>query len=179
MLRVVAGQMRGTAASETPVPITIEALFSAHVAFVWRVLRHFGVATADLDDQTQEVFIIAHRRLATWDGEHPRAWLYAIARRRAAGYRRRSHRRHERPVESVPEERDTRDPAIHMEMDRLNRVLDSLDEEKRSVFILYEVEQMTMREVAEAVGCNLPAAYARLYAARRELARALDETEAT
>ena len=158
-------------------PATLEALFSTHVGFVWRTLRHFGVARVDLDDQTQEVFLVAHRRLPEWDGAHPRAWLYAIARRCAAGYRRRSHRRHERAVETLPESTHTHDPADRIEMDRLHRALDSLDEEKRSVFVLYEVEEMTMREVAEAVECTLPTAYARLYAARRELARALEEKE--
>jgi len=173
--RTVRFALRGDPEDVTSAPATIEALFTAHVEFVWRILRHFGVARADLDDQTQEVFIVAHRRLPEWDGEQPRAWLYAIARRCAASYRRRSHRRHERTVEAVPEGSDTRDLAAGMEMDRLNRALDALDEDKRSVFVLYEVEEMTMREVAEVVQCSLPTAYARLYAARRELARALEE----
>ncbi len=157
--------------------MTIDTLFSTYVEFVWRILRHFGVADADLDDQTQEVFIVAHRRLAEWDGQQPRAWLCAIARRCASTYRRRSHHRREQPVESVPEALDTRDLAVGMEMDHLNRVLDSLDEQKRTVFLLYEVEQMSMREIAEAVQCTVPTAYARLAAARRELARALEKAE--
>ncbi len=167
---------RGVVDAVAAAPITVEALFCEHVGFVWRILRHFGVARSDLDDQTQEVFIVAHRRLSEWDGQQPRAWLYAIARRCAARYRRQSHRRHERPVETVPEGTDTRDPAAGMELDKLGLALDALDEDKRSVFVLYEVEEMTMREVAEVVGCTLPTAYARLYAARRELARALTES---
>jgi RNA polymerase sigma-70 factor, ECF subfamily len=175
ILRMIGDAARGAPESVATAPMTIEVLFSTYAPFVWRTLRHFGVARCDLDDQTQEVFIIAHRRLSEWDGEQPRAWLYAIARRCAAGYRRRSHRRHERAVEAMPESSDGRDPAARIEMDRLNRALDALDEDKRSVFVLYEVEEMTMREVAEAVQCTLPTAYARLYAARRELARALQE----
>lgn len=154
---------------------TIQALFSAHVAFVWRTLRHFGVAETDLEDQTQEVFLVAHRRLADWDGDRPRAWLYGIVRRCAAGYRRRSHRRHERPVEAVPETTDRRDPSARAEFDLVRRAIDALEEDKRAVFILHELEEMSMREVAEAVQCPLQTAYTRLYAARRELARALGE----
>ena len=157
-------------------PLTIEALFMTHAPFVWRSLQHFGVAESDLEDETQEVFLVAHRRLPEWDGEHPRAWLYAIARRCAAGYRRRSHRRHERPVDPLPERSDARDPSARAEVDLLRRVLDSLDEDKRAVFLLYEIEEMSMREVAEALQCPLQTAYTRLQAARRELTRALEGT---
>ncbi|OJY16218.1 MAG: hypothetical protein BGO98_40245 [Myxococcales bacterium 68-20] len=75
----------------------------------------------------------------------------------------------------MPEGLAPHDPALRAEVDRLSRILDSLDEDKRAVFLLYEVEEMTMREVAEIVGCTLPTAYARLYAARRDLARVLEE----
>ena len=169
--------MRGVSEDAAPSRVTIDVLFSTYVDFVLRILRHFGVAGSDLDDQAQEVFIVANRRLPDWDGHQPRAWLYAIARRCASTYRRRSHRRHEETVESVPESLDTRDPAARMEMDHLNRVLDALDEDKRDVFVLYEIEEMSMREIAEAVQCTVPTAYARLAAARRELARALEEAE--
>ena len=174
ILRVVAVKDRATDV-DCP-PITIEALFSTHAGFVWRSLRRFGVIESDLEDQTQEVFLVAHRRLVEWDGEHPRAWLYAIARRCAAAYRRRSHRRHEQPVEVLPDSRDPRDPSARAEVDLLRRVLDSLDEDKRAVFLLYEVEEMSMREVAEALQCPLQTAYTRLQGARRELMRALEGT---
>ncbi len=155
--------------------MTFEALFQSYVEFVWRSLRHFGVEERDLEDQTQEVFLVAHRHLADLDVEHPRAWLYAIARRCAAGYRRRSHRRHETTVDTVPESSHSRDPGVGMEVDRVGVVLATLDEDKRTVFLLHDVEEMPMREVAEAVGCQLSTAYARLYAARRELAKAIKE----
>ena len=159
----------------SPAP-TIQALFPAYVPFVWRTLRHFGVAETDLEDQTQEVFLVAHRRLADWDGDRPRSWLYGIVRRCAAGYRRRSHRRHEQPVETLPETTDRRDPSARVEFDLVRRAIDALDDDKRVVFILHEIEEMPMREVADAVDCPLQTAYTRLYAARRELARALEET---
>jgi RNA polymerase sigma-70 factor, ECF subfamily len=175
ILRVVA--VRDAAGDAAPARMTIEALFSAHVGFVWRSLRHFGVGEADIEDQIQEVFLIAHRRHAEWDGQHPRAWLYAISRRCASAYRRRGHRRYERPSETLPEPRATQDPSIHVEVDLLRRLLNGLDEEKQSVFVLFEIEEMSMREVAEAVQCTVTAAYARLYAARREIARAIQEAK--
>ncbi len=148
-------------------------LFSTCLAFVWRNLRQLGVQDVDLEDQSQEVFLTAHRRYEEWDGQHPRAWLYAIVRRCASAYRRRSHRRHESPVETLPERSDVRDPSAHAELGFLFRVLDGLDEEKQEVLLLYEVEGMSMREIAEAVQCPLPTAYTRLYAARRELMHAV------
>ena len=158
-----------------PAPMTIDDLFSSYAVFVWRTLRQFGVASADLEDQTQEVFLIAHRRIGHWDGKHPRAWLFAIARRCASAYRRRSHRRHEESVATVPEEADPGDPSVRAEIDLLNRVFQTLDEDKQIVFILHEVEGMSMREVADAVQCPLKTAFTRYYAARRELTRALGE----
>lgn len=153
----------------------IQDLFTTQVAFVWRSLRHFGVREADLEDQTQEVFVIAHRRYATWDGEHPRAWLYAIARRCSAAYRRRAHRRHELPVDVIPDSPSSSDPAAGLELDRLDRALAAVDEDKRTVFVLFEIEEMSMRDVAQTVGCPVQTAYARLYAARRELASLLED----
>ena len=157
--------------------MTIEELFSTHKAFVWRALRHFGVAEADLEDQTQEVFLIAHRCGDETGARYPRTWLYGIARRCASAYRRRSHRRHECTVESMPEGADTRDPSVRAEIDLLTRVFAALEEEKRAVFLLYEIEGMSMREVAEAVQCPLQVAYSRYYAARRELTRALGDAK--
>lgn len=157
--------------------MTVRELFAAHSGFVWRTLRHFGVAAADLEDQSQEVFLVAHRRLPEWDGQNARAWLAAIARRCASGYRRTRHRRPEEPVDAVPEGADTRDPAARAELDLLNRVLSSLDEEKRATFFLYEVEGMSMRDVAEVLQCPIKTAYKRLYAARRELTRVLGVNE--
>ncbi len=154
--------------------MTVDALWTAHAGFVWRTLRHFGVAPVDLEDQTQEVFLVAHRRLDQWSGP-PRPWLYGIARRCAAAYRRQGHRRHEHPFETLPEGQAAQDFSERAELCFLNRVLQSLDEDKRAVFLLYEIEEMSMREVAESVQCPLQTAYTRLYAARRDIARALEE----
>ncbi len=153
----------------------VEELFSAHANFVWRSLRQLGVGATDLEDLTQEVFLVAYRRHPTWDGKQARAWLFAIARRCASSYRRRAHRTRELFAEELPELGAESDPSVRLDLERLNRALATLDEDKRSVFILYEIEAMPMREVATAVGCMLPTAYARLYAARRELGAALTE----
>ncbi len=167
--------VREAAGDAASAPMKVDALFAAYAGFAWRTLRHFGVAPIDLEDQTQEVFLVAHRRLAQWDGQNPRPWLYGIARRCAARYRRQAHRRHEHACETLPEGKGQHDASERAELSLLNRVLQTLDEDKRAVFLLYEIEEMSMREVAESVQCPLQTAYTRLYAARREIARALEE----
>src|SRR5262245_49096480 len=101
----------------------VEDLFSAHAEFVWRALRQLGVAEADLEDQTQEVFIVAYRRYASWNGGSPRGWLYAIARRCASHYRRDGHRRREVAVDEVPESGATTNPDAALDIERLDRAL--------------------------------------------------------
>ena len=174
-LQVTVSEAEASAKITASARATVGALFANEVAFVWRSMRRFGVAEADLEDQAQEVFIVAHKRLDSWDGRHPRAWLYEIARRCAAAYHRTGHRRHERVVHDLPEGSDGHDPSMGVELDLLSRIVATLDEDKRIVFLLHDVEEMPMREVAEAVGCQLSTAYARLHAARRELVKAIKE----
>src|SRR6186997_1961399 len=69
---------------------TFDAVYTAHVAFVWRVLRTFGVAEPQLEDAVQDVFVVVHRRLSEWEGRAAiTTWLFAIARRVASAHRRR------------------------------------------------------------------------------------------
>ena len=66
-------------------------------------------------------------------------------------------------------------PDVRVEQrDRVLTLLDLLDDDKRAVLVLYEIEGLTMTEVAEIVGCPLQTAYSRLHAARERLARTVD-----
>ena len=99
--------------------------------------------------------------------------------RAASDYRRRVRRRREEVTDAVPEQ--VIDPqaerAIMMRdaQRTLDRVLDALDEDKRAVFVLYEIEQLTMADVAAAVGCPLQTAYSRLHAARARVEMGIRE----
>ena len=151
-----------------------EALFREYAPFVFRVLRRLGVADADVDDLCQDVFIAVHKRLATFEGRSSaRTWIYAIAVRRAANYRRRAFRRYERVTASPPDAGSQSDPSVDLDQNRARALLDSLlaglGDDQRQVFVLYELEELSMREVAEIVGCPLQTAYGRLRAGRREL----------
>ncbi len=149
-------------------------VFKTYSAFVWRVLLRLGVAEADVEDVAQEVFLGVHRNLARFEGRCSlRTWVYGICHRRAVDYRRRAHMRHEVTTDEPPDAGSEADQEDGLDLANARRqlanVLDSLDEDKRAVFVLFEIEQVPMEEVAEIVGCPLQTAYSRLYAARRKI----------
>src|SRR5882724_11429589 len=79
-----------------------EDVYATHVAFVWRVLRTFGVHEAQIEDAVQDVFVVVHRRLGEWQGKAAiTTWLFSIARRVASNHRRRAVRRTESPVDEI------------------------------------------------------------------------------
>lgn len=172
--------MRSTsAASESDVG-TVDRIFREHGPFVWRALRRLGVSPADVDDAVQEVFVVVHRKLGEYEGRSQmRTWLYGIAVRVAAAQRRRSHVRHEVATEEphAPETASMSNPesaaAEREALVLLDRALDELDDEKRAVFVLYEVEGLEMPEVAEALACPVQTAYSRLHAARKEVEKSM------
>jgi RNA polymerase sigma-70 factor (ECF subfamily) len=105
--------------------------------------------------------------------------LYGIAVRLASEHRRRAHVRREIPSAEQPEPEDGLTHSNSIESRELrtlfNRILERLDDDKRAVFVLYEIEDLDMKQVAEAVGCPLQTAYSRLHAARRFVAEAVQE----
>ena len=147
-----------------------------HVEYVWRCLQRFGVRDADLEDALQEVFVVVHRRLDSWDGSAAlRTWLFGIALRVAAAFRRKAHRRHERIVEdplagrAAPEEESPERLAADGEARaRLIEILDAMDLEKRAVLVMFEVEGLSCPEIARTIGIPVGTVYSRLDAARRE-----------
>jgi RNA polymerase sigma-70 factor (ECF subfamily) len=171
------------APSDTGPPLTarlpsFEAIYEEHVEFVWRSLRRLGVAAASLDDAVQEVFIVVHRRLAEFEGRSSmKTWLFGIALRVAHDHHRSVRRKGGLlPLEPTvaDEAPGPHEQAVTAEAVReLDRVLAELDEDKRVVFILAELEQMTAPEIAEAVGVNMNTVYSRLRAARLAFEAAL------
>lgn len=153
------------------------ALFEEQLPFVRRMARFQGVPLADLDDVCQEIFVIIHRRLPDFEGRSSlRGWIYGICWRVCRDWKHRVHLRHEENASHMPERAVPGDHGIRLEefeaLDKLRRLLESLDQDHRMVFLLYEVEKLSMKEVATAVGCPLFTGYSRLRAARAELRRA-------
>lgn len=165
----------------SPAP-SFPAIFDEYAPFVLRVMRHLGIPEKDVQDQSQEVFVAVFRGLADFAGRSAlRTWIYGICVRVASNHRRRAHVRRERSVSEPPEQTSAADQLELFEQRQgypgLRRLLDTLDADKRQVFVLYELEELSMKEVAEACGCPLQTAYSRLHAARRLLLAHYRESE--
>lgn len=159
----------GNGPSDVP---TLAEIFRQYAPFVWRGLRRLGIAESDVDDVCQEVFVVVHRKLGEFEGRSSlKTWIYGICARTASDYRRSGRVRREVITEAPPEapHEGGQHEALALKQARatLDRILDDLDDDKRSVFVLYEIEELTMAEVAEALGCPLQTAYSRLHAARK------------
>jgi RNA polymerase sigma-70 factor (ECF subfamily) len=149
-------------------------VFRAHVHYAGRTLRHLGVDQAHLEDACQEVFVVVHRRLdACQPGGSLRAWIWQICVGVARNHRRTIRRRREdasdHPPETVVPPNQQRDLELRDLREMLLAILEELPPEQRDVFVLYEIEQLTMSEVAEALSCPLQTAYSRLNAAREKV----------
>ena len=168
----------------SPQPVTaptFDAVYRDQVRFVWRTVRRLGVAEADVEDVSQQVFVVVHRRLPTFRGESKlTTWLFGILVRVVSDYRRSSYqrRRSDQPVPEVAvggEPHDQLDEARRRAL--LDRLLDELDEEKRTVFVLCALEGMSVKDAAECMGAPLQTTYSRLTAARTRLTQRAAELE--
>lgn len=156
--------------------------YSTHVAFVWRCALALGVPSTDVDDAVQEIFLVAQRRLSSYDGSgSERAWLYGITRR--VSHRvRRTQSRHQRRVSALadvgaaPAEVEDR-VAWREATTRVLAFLEALPSDKRQAFVLSDVEGLTRNELADALGVNPNTAWARVRSARAELARTFGEAD--
>jgi RNA polymerase sigma-70 factor (ECF subfamily) len=169
----------------------LRGFYDAHVAFVWRNLRRLGVAEAQLPDAAQEVFLVVHRRWSSFDAawSSPRTWLFGIVLRVAQNERRSWRRRSARLAPASPPELLERvasaaDTPAELLSKReaarqLERLLETLPDAERAIFLLVDVEQMSVPEAAEALRLNLNTAYSRVRAARANFERALARFHAT
>lgn len=151
-------------------------IFEQHTPFLWRALTGLGVPSHEAQDLCQEIMITVHRRLPSFDGVSLRGWLYGICVRVASDYRRSARVRHEVVSDSLPETAVSVDFGADIdrarELHRLQRALAQLDEPKRVAFVLFEIEELTLAEVAEAVGAPVQTVYSRIKAAREQMQRA-------
>jgi len=160
---------------------TSRQVFDEHARYVVRVLRYLGVRESDVPDVSQEVFVTVHRKIDGFEGRSSvRTWLYRICQHAASDHRRRAHVRHEVVTDLGSPEATHLGPSTDDQRrvearSTLTFALAELDDAKRDVFVLYEIEGLTMREVSEILDCPLQTAYSRLHAAREIVVRALGE----
>jgi RNA polymerase sigma-70 factor (ECF subfamily) len=180
------------ATPETHRPWTFDAVYETHFAFVWRTVRRLGGADNAVEDIVQDVFLIVHRRLGSFEGQASiRSWLFAIATRVVRDSRRSLRRkpgnlggsaRSSHDVDAIadararcPDESAAKAEAVQ----RLHEILAAMSDQRREIFILAELEQMPVVDIAAAVNANVNTVHSRLRAARAEFERAVSRASAT
>jgi RNA polymerase sigma-70 factor, ECF subfamily len=159
--------------------VTFEQVYEAHFAFVFRNAKRLGVADANVDDVVQEVFVVLYRRLDDYDGRTSmQAWIYGMLCNVVREYRRARRRRESRlcafdpEAASAPASSDPGPVEVVEQQEAarfLFRLLDTLDDDKREILVLAELEQMNVSEISQALRVNANTLYSRLKAARKAL----------
>lgn len=156
-------------------PLDFDSVYVENFAHVSRWMRAFGAPASDVDDLTQEVFLVVRRKLAGFDGSNLRAWLYRITQRTVSDYRRRSwFRRFYHRSDRVPETLPATDWDPHVLLERkdaervVSLILSRMSRVRRTAFVLFEIEGYTAPEIAELEGIPVNTVYTRLHHARRD-----------
>jgi RNA polymerase sigma-70 factor, ECF subfamily len=148
-------------------------IYEDEVSFVWKRLRRLGVPERDLEDKVHDVFLIAYRRLASYDPERPiRPWLAGISVRVALDHGRLAYQRREISDDGVNAVDGRRTPDAELERrearDVVLTALCELATEQRAVFVLREIEGFSIPEIAEMLEAPLNTLYSRLRLAREK-----------
>lgn len=169
--------------SQARAPTTFEWVYDEHIEFIWRSARRLGVNEGAIDDVVQQVFLVVHRRFGEFESRSSlKTWLFAILLRVVREHRRSLRRKSPHwfgprvDTDALADDSGRSSPAEALERAEawriLERLLESLEGDKRVVFVMMEIEQMTAAEVSEATGLPPSAVYSRLRAARTDFERA-------
>ena len=158
--------------------IDFRTLFHDQFSYVWNALRRLGVRDTDLEDVTHDVFLRVYRHLDAYDASRPiRPWLFAFAFRAASDHRRLARHRIELLDDSVHaiDPSPPADDRVAAGEDRamILAALDAIDLPRRAVFILHEVDELTVPDVAATLEIPVNTAYSRLRLAREEFGEAM------
>lgn len=158
---------------------TPEQAFEQHFSMVWRSLRRLGVPEAALDDASQDVFLVLHRRWGDFQRQSSlRTWIYGILLRVAGDYTKRARRERARWSPEVPELESSVESPDNLYQQReaamvLRLALAQLEDKERQMLVLIDLEERSVVEAADALGINLNTAYSRLRRARQSFEKAL------
>jgi RNA polymerase sigma-70 factor, ECF subfamily len=161
-------------------PLEFDAVYTNHFHHVARWARALGGLSADIDDLTQDVFLVVRRKLGSFDGPSLPAWLYGITRKTVSDYRRRAFMRRLlggmiRSAEVSPEPHanaDATDSYERLEARQLMvRVLEQMSDVRKTAFVLFEIEGYSGEEIAELEQIPLATVYTRLHHARKDFLR--------
>jgi RNA polymerase sigma-70 factor (ECF subfamily) len=175
-----AASQAGTAAGE----LRLRRAVAQQSAFLWRTLVRLGVRRADAEDAVQEVFWVLARHINDVPVSSEKGFLLKVALGVASTRRRSRRRRPEQLDDTLDSERD-KGPLPDQLVARLRlrqtlqRLLDELPSEQRSVFVLVELEGLTAPEVAHLLDLPLGTAASRLRRGRQGLLKAVARLDLT
>jgi RNA polymerase sigma-70 factor (ECF subfamily) len=160
---------------------TFAQLYEEHFSFAWRTARRLGAPEANLDDVVQEIFMVVCQKLPNFEGRSSiKTWVFGIVRNVVRAHRRMLQAKHPHALwPGVGTDPDGLSNGLGSECERLtqaeavrlvDRWLEALDDDKREVFVLAELEQMSAPEIARALGIPVNTVYSRLRLARQEFA---------
>jgi len=169
-LTAPAGRALGSAELESHYAETIE--------ICWRALRRLGVAEPALPDAVQDTLLVLHRRRGEFRGDASfRTWVYGVVLRVASGYRRSARRARavfevDEPLGAVDAAPSTAPSPFEQLEQRvatslLHQLLDELPEDVRGVFVLVELEELSVEAAAAALELRSSTCKSRLRTARR------------
>jgi RNA polymerase sigma-70 factor, ECF subfamily len=138
-------------------------------------------------DLSQEAWVKGWQRLVQFQGEASfGTWMTRIVINLCLDQLRKHKRHRTESIEMMNEESGgverqmptvTVNPTERLERgelrQRINRALDQLSYEHRTVLVLHEFEEMEYKEIAKAMGCSIGTIMSRLFYARRKLAALL------
>lgn len=158
-------------------------IFRSECSYVHHSLRRLGVHERDLEDVAHDVFLAIHRKLGEYDPERPlRPWIFAFAYRFASDYRKLARHRRERSSDDIEAVDSSDSVDDRIDAGRARRLvleaLDTLDLEKRAVFVMHEIDGIAIPAVAAALEIPVNTAYSRLRLAREAFATAVKRLRA-
>lgn len=167
--------------------VDLETLIQSHFAFIWRLLRRLGLPASDADDAAQQVFLIAGAKLGSIRPGSERAFLYGCALHRASKWQRAQARQQRTLSLDAEAPIDLPCPSLSAEdlLDRakartvLDAVLAEMPVTLRSVFVLFELEQLSTVEIAELLGVPRGTVASRLRRAREDFEKRVRRLEAS
>jgi RNA polymerase sigma-70 factor, ECF subfamily len=177
-LAALVGGRRGLVGKMATDSARLTRVAQEHLDFVWRCLRRFGVPAADADDAAQQVFLVAADKLSDVPVERERAFLFATAARIAANARR-SIRRRQSAYDSLsmaPEEPSVSQDELSDQLRAralLDQVMADMPEDLREVFVLFEIEEISIQDIATTLDIPIGTVGSRLRRARQAFQQAV------
>ena len=150
--------------------------YDAYFDYVWRLVRRLGGRERDLEDLVHDVFVAAYHAFERYDAARPvKPWLYGIAFRVVSDYRRKASFQREVAASDREVAGTLKTPLAALETLEMRQQvqdgLEALPDDQRAVFVMHELEELSMPEIADALGTPLNTLYSRLRLARKRFSQ--------